>query len=56
METSSDDDGAFRRFSVKNLLEFNDETDELEKAHLQRKLNVEMYHAACTRWIFAGLV
>lgn len=48
MELNSDDDG-FGGFCAKNLIEFNNETDEMKRAHILRKVNVEMYHEACAR-------
>lgn len=48
MESNKDVD-AFNHFCMKNLFEFNAENDELKKAHLQRKINVQMYHEACAR-------
>lgn len=46
---SNNDDDAFKHFCVKNLIEFNNETDDAKKAHFQRKINAEMYHEACAR-------
>lgn len=46
----NDDNAAFSRFCVKNLLELKNVTDDdMKKAHLQRKINVQMYHEACAR-------
>lgn len=48
MESNSDGNG-FSGFCAKNLIEFNKETDEMRRAHIQRKVNVEVYHEACAR-------
>lgn len=48
MESIGDGD-EFSGFGTGNLIEFNNEMDDLNRAHIQRKINVEMYHQACAR-------
>lgn len=58
---SNEDGDAFGYFCEKDLLDFHYETDGMKKAHLQRKVNVQMYHEACARYfvvfyIFAEII
>lgn len=51
MDSNSDSD-AYRRFCGKNIAELNCATEDAKKVHLQRKINVEMYHAMCSRFVW----